>query len=261
MDLLGILKKGDIGITGALALGLKVFGMRRPDMLKITLLLFLPVNIALSFLSYNMTSILLAFDLDAVSEMLYNGIQLPPEFNDYVIYYGVFMLVNTFFAPLGVIAAAKLVHGEVYGERVGLGQSLGFVLSRAGSFALATLIYCVCIGFASLLIIPGIYLGTVWYFYENSVSIGEKGPFAALGESARLVKGRFFSVLLMFALIFTLSFGISWFIYMIFGFAGISETLFGSTLVKTLVSYACLPLYCGVTLWYINIRLLKEQRG
>lgn len=52
------------------------------------------------------------------------------------------------------------------------------------------LVYAVCIFVASILLIPGIYLGIVWTFYLQCIALGKRKGLDALGHSRMLVRGR-----------------------------------------------------------------------
>ncbi len=52
------------------------------------------------------------------------------------------------------------------------------------------LVYAICILFASILLIPGIYLGIVWTFYLQCIALAKRKGLDALGHSRMLVRGR-----------------------------------------------------------------------
>ena len=52
------------------------------------------------------------------------------------------------------------------------------------------LVYAICILFASILLIPGIYLGIVWTFYLPCIALAKRKGLDALGHSRMLVRGR-----------------------------------------------------------------------
>ena len=52
------------------------------------------------------------------------------------------------------------------------------------------LVYAICILFASILLIPGIYLGIVWTFYLQWIALAKRKGLDALGHSRMLVRGR-----------------------------------------------------------------------
>lgn len=90
------------------------------------------------------------------------------------------------------LAACVKAISEAYGGRlIGVGESLSFALHRLlPLLALEILYFLGLIVAFVLLIIPGIWLYAAWSVCIPALLLEDLGPFAALGRSRRLVKGR-----------------------------------------------------------------------
>lgn len=111
--------------------------------------------------------------------------------------------------PVAVAAATKVVAGELTGKSVGVGNALGFGLSRFLPVLGVTLSVALAFGVGFILIIPGIIFYVWFYTSVPVVVVEQKGVFAAMVRSRELVRGNGWGVfallvvLLVIALVFS----------------------------------------------------------
>jgi hypothetical protein len=123
---------------------------------------------------------------------------------------------NVVFALVAVLFFAILlqqVFEVIKGEKAGLLGSVKFVLSKASVVIIASLITLFLAGIGFLLfLLPGIYLYVLFIFTVPYILIENKGVFAAIAASVKLVWGKWirtFVVMLPITAIFVLFTGVA----------------------------------------------------
>lgn len=171
-----------------LDVALKIVGRHWKVMAACVALVVLPVQIASTALVYSIDPT--RYDLNADPSVTTAA-------DDSRI--GAVLVVNVLAILSYMLAAAacfKAVSDGYLGREPGVGQSLRFGLPRIprllGMYFLVGV--CVVIGLV-LLIVPGLWIGTVWSLAVPAMLFERIGVFAALGRSFELVKGRFWGVL------------------------------------------------------------------
>ncbi|HEV2727930.1 MAG TPA: hypothetical protein VGV34_06525, partial [Solirubrobacterales bacterium] len=115
--------------------------------------------------------------------------------------------VSTVAATLYYGIAAVLVRDVRAGDRgASIGEAVRAVLPALGPLVGAGLLSGLGIGAGSLLIVPGIYLATIWAVIAPVIVVERQGVFESFGRSRKLVRGNGWRVLgaLAVALLFTL---------------------------------------------------------
>ena len=114
-------------------------------------------------------------------------------------------IISILFEPLTYAGFTYLARGALADENLSLTGVLDNTLLKWPALLATSLLYYVFLIIGSILIIPAIYVIVVFTFYVMVVVDRDRYGFAALLESARIVKGNFFKTLLVLMLISVLS--------------------------------------------------------
>jgi len=166
---------------------------------------------------------------------------------------------------LALAACIKLISSAYLGDRVEVGDSLRFGMSRIlaviGTYILVTLILIPCF---IALIIPGIYVGVKLAVTFAAVVVERAGPGTAISRSWNLTGENwwrsFAVVLVVFLIVFVISFAV---VGVVVGavLTDASEVTFAvlSTLADILINAITYPLWAAVvTVLYYDLRVRKE---
>jgi hypothetical protein len=117
----------------------------------------------------------------------------------------------TIVAEFLLIAALVKAVQDVRDGRVDLsvGQTLSAAVPLIGSVAVAAILasIAITIGFA-ILIIPGLFLLTIWCLIVPAIVLGGTGPFDSFGRSWQLVKTHFWNVFGILFMVFLILFAV-----------------------------------------------------
>ena len=109
-------------------------------------------------------------------------------------------------SALAFAACLRVVAGDFVGRDPGAGGAIAFALRRLGSCVGALLVIGVGVGVGLvLLIVPGVWLGTIWALALPVLVVERAGVFTALSRSRALVRGRFWAVLGLLLLAFVIT--------------------------------------------------------
>ena len=128
------------------------------------------------------------------------------------------LLVTTVAAFLLTAALVKAVQDVRDGTvNLSVGQTLSAAVPLIGSVAIASILAGIgeIIGFA-LLIIPGLFLVTIWCLIVQTIVLGGAGPFDSFGRSWQLVRGNFWNVFGLLFVFFLILFGVDLVLGLIF---------------------------------------------
>jgi hypothetical protein len=180
----------------------RVFGRRWRTLVLAALAVAVPLNLV-------STGLVLAFapeqfDLDA-SENPLSRLTEPGQGGALAAVTGA-RLVDLVASGLAVAACLRVAAADYVGRDPGPGAALMFGLRRLPE--VVGLLLMTGLGVAAgilLLVVPGVWLGTVWALALPALLFERTGVFGALGRSRGLVRGRFWPVLGLLALAFLLT--------------------------------------------------------
>lgn len=159
------------------------------------------------------------------------------------------MVVHTFYQGMVVRLVDDVRDGA-------LDSSVGDLFRSVAPVALpllvVSLIVGICVGIGLiLLIVPGLFLLTIWAVTAPVVVLEGKGPIEALARSRELVRGNGWSVLGLVAIVFVLSIGVG-FVAAVIGAAG-GDVL--RVLLSFLATVAVAPLSAlAISVLYFQLR-------
>lgn len=247
------IKKDSLAFGEMILLSWKILKSNKISLLLVTLLIFIPINIVTEIVSGYITNITQNIDLQALanSEALFRQFVSSKEYYALYIYELVFLGIQIFFVPFGVMATAKIACDSIYGGKADHKVALMKSFSKCGIMFLTTIIYAVGLTLGMFaFIVPAIFLSMRWYFYLYSIALDDQKFMGALGKSSNLVKERWFSTFRYAVLIFLLHFGISIMIQMFFIVGGYHFVL--GVITRTMLSFVSVFFYIVTTVWYLH---------
>ena len=160
----------ELSIVELFSEGWKLFIKNFQTILAITLIVYIPLNIIIELIPVNETSSLLTF----------------------------WRIVNVLEGFIGIIAKLAiihLIHMDVGGKTVTVGDALKKALSKWWPVFYTSIIYNILtLLLTLLLIIPGILYSNYWYFFIFAIVIFDKTGQDALDYSKKIVEGRWWKV-------------------------------------------------------------------
>jgi len=116
-------------------------------------------------------------------------------------------LIDLLASAVAFAACLRIAAGDLAGRDPGAGPALAFALRRSPATAALLLVVGVGVGIGVvLLVLPGVWLATVWALALPVLVLERAAVVAALGRSRALVRGRFWPALGLLALAFVLMF-------------------------------------------------------
>lgn len=215
----------ELTISEMLHIAKKVYFDNFRTLLFIIIIIFFPINIISSILEANIAKIYSAVNFDAILQNpeLFEKFILSGENKQVALYNFIFMMIQIFFIPLGVMAVAKVTNDFIYGGKTQYKHAILDSFSKGASLVITILLYGIIV-FLGIGVITMIFFGNVlfgkgilfsstylmgifvlfifylilfcyFYFYVYAVALSEKKGFSALKHSVKLVKGRWFKTL------------------------------------------------------------------
>lgn len=253
------LKEKEVGFSQLFSMSKEVYKKNIKTMIFILILLFLPINIIFGVLNNFMANSVSSINIDILLENIENiGMNALPK--EYIIYNFLYMIVQLFFEPLGIMAVAYVTYKYVFNESINYKQAISRSLEKGGMFLVSAFIYILFIFIGMSFIFPGIYIGIAGYFYMYAIVIDNKNPFSAIIYSLKTVKNRWFKTCAYLIIIGICKYSIS--VLMSYIFAGvIDQNIFiGTVLIQTANQFFNIVFYCLITLMYINRKLIIENK-
>src|SRR5215213_1714136 len=170
----------------------RVFGRRWRSLVLAALAVAVPLNLA-------STALVLAFapeqfDLDATENPLTRLTE--PGQGGALAAVSAARLLDLAASAVAVAACMRIAAGDALGRDPGPGAALAFGVRRLSATVGLLLVTAICVGIGIvLLIVPGVWLGTVWALALPALLFERVGVIGALGRSRALVRGRFWAVL------------------------------------------------------------------
>lgn len=118
------------------------------------------------------------------------------------------MATFLFLVPVGVIAIAKIAKGYLCKETIRVRDAIGEGMNCLWAIIVAGIIYWFCMFVGGLLfVIPGLYLGVIWCFYEYAIGLKGMKGWDALKYSKKLMQGKFWKTLGFLVMLFFILLG------------------------------------------------------
>lgn len=228
-------KLGDI-----LSSGWRIYKSRFKTILMIILIIYVPINILLSFMTIGTPQA-----EQGLSELRY--------------YFQMQQFLETFIGVLAIMAIAFVVERSLAGEDIGYRRALRVSISRWGS-AIGTNILAglIIFGLFLLLIIPGV----IWYVYYTFivfvVVLRGTGGKTALDYSKSLVKGKWWKVFGITLLFIILGFIIYFIVDIPFWFA--PENILTYTISYTIGDIFNALFTVALVVFFLNLDYLKNAQ-
>ncbi|MDD5008816.1 MAG: hypothetical protein PHC68_10530 [Syntrophorhabdaceae bacterium] len=162
------IRTASYGLKKIFSAGWKIYAGGFRDIMLVTLIVYIPINIILSFVPSG-----------------------PEELEGFRLKFRVAQLLDLFIGVLATIAVAKITECAVNGEKVGYAAALKFGISRWGRcISVQILAGLIIFGLLLLLIVPGIIWAVYYTFGVLVVALRGINGKEALDYSKRLVKGQ-----------------------------------------------------------------------
>ena len=115
------------------------------------------------------------------------------------------------------------------------------------------IVFSVCVSFLSLFaVIPGIFMGVVWYFYLQAIVLDDCRGIKSLGYSRELVKGRWWKTFLYMIVFYLLNYAASYLISMLFMWG--AGSYFSIVVAGVVLSFVSMIFVAAKTVVYINFQ-------
>ncbi|OGV35364.1 MAG: hypothetical protein A2020_06495 [Lentisphaerae bacterium GWF2_45_14] len=206
----------------------------------ITLLVYIPVNIVLSFVP--------------VDHLIENyGIK------GFEIYLRIVQLLKFFFGVLVTMSVAKIIELSISGQEITWKRAFGFSLSR-WSASVGTGILCglIVFGLLLLLIIPGIIWGLYYTFFIYVVALRGLSGKKALNYSKVIVKGQWWKVFSYLLVVGICGFLASRLAGLPFG--RIPNNVLMGIISGTIMDIASVPFTVMAIIFFLNNDYIKQQQ-
>lgn len=224
-------KLGDI-LSG----GWTVFRGRFITILAIILIIYIPINIILSFLP--------------IEDQGLQGLRQ---------YWQIAQVLEMLFGVLATMAIAFVVERSLNGEDIGYRGALRQSFSRWGSvIGTSILAGLIILGLTLLLIVPGIIWFIYYTFIEYVVILRGKGGKTALDYSKSLVRGHWWKVFGITLLFTILTFISYWIVGLPFWFA--PENVLTEVISGTLGDIVAALFTVALVVFFLNLDYLKSAQ-
>lgn len=253
------LKEQELGFLQLFNISKEIYKKNIKTMIFILILLFLPVNIILGILNNFMANSVSSINIDILAENIANiGITALPK--EYIIYNFLYMTVQLFFEPLGIMAVAYVTYKYVCGESINYKDAVSRSLEKGGMFLISAFIYIFFIFIGMSFVLPGIYIAIAGYFYMYAIIIDNKNPLSAIIYSFKTVKNRWFKTCTYLIIIGICRYSIS--VLMSYIFSGVmNQNIFiGTVLIETANQFFNIAFCCLISLMYINRKFIIESK-
>ncbi len=180
----------------------RVFGRRWRSLVLAAVVVAIPLNLV-------STGLVLAFapdqfDLDSTENPLTRLTE--PGQGQALVAVTAARLLDLLASAVVIAACVRIAAGDYVGRDPGPGAALSFGLRRLPESVAVLLVIGIGVGIGIvLLIVPGVWLGTVWGLVLPALLVERTGVIGALARSRALVRGRFWAVLGLLVLLFLLT--------------------------------------------------------
>lgn len=252
------LNQYEIGFFNILNMGKKIWSDNIKTMAFILMIIFFPVNLMLSIINQLMLNTVSDINMDILFQNISTvGFDAIPK--NYVMYNFLYMIVQFFFEPLGIMAVAYVTWKCVKKESVNYKEAVSISLEKGGMFIISAFIYIMLIFVGGILIFPAIYIAIAGSFYFYAIIIDNKNPLYAISQSIRTVRGRWFRTFAYLMIIDGFKYVVSLAVFYILDIFLGQHIFMLNTIGATISSFFNIIFYCSMSLIYINRKLLLEK--
>lgn len=186
--MLKTLQEHKMSFTELLGFASKLYKLKFKTLAFVTLVFAIPLSLISSFILGESMSI-----IDILNTSMLGGMPNIQALGQLWIYILILLLISMLIAPIGSVAVSIAIKKTLHEEEISWGKALLQGFEKGPSIIFAGLIYSICVGFCSILIIPGIYLATIWYFYYIIIAIDDQPAIESLTQSKNVVKGQWWA--------------------------------------------------------------------
>jgi len=262
------IKKREINIFEAFALGRLVYGKSASMIFNIVFILGVPITLLIYYLSSAVNGVVANFDIMSIiqdSRMLeqFMTTQAGKQFYIYIL---LNILSYIVFLPLISLSVSKITNSFLYEEPITVSGVISSVLSKSHIIIPAALLNSILVFswvvFASatgLMVLVILCLITYVYliFYECAIILDNKGIVESLKYSAYLVKGRILVTMLLAMLLLAVSNSASYLIAIVFSLFG--ESIVGNVCMNIVSMFVSAYFTVVLTVYYISRQGQKER--
>lgn len=262
------IKKREISIFEAFAVGRVVYGKTAKIIFEIVLILGIPITLLILGLSGAMNSAVEGFDLMAIisdGRLLEKFIETQAGKQFYI-----FILLNMIsyvvFLPLISLSVALVAKNFLQEEPMGVFDVLGKVMSKSHIIIPATilnsLLVFIWMGFAAIqglqpLMIMSGFVHVYLMFYECAIILDDKGIVGSLKHSVYLVKGRAIVIILFAMLLFGVNNSVSYLLSMVFSI--FEDSMFTNVCMNIMSMFLSAYFNVVLAVYYISRQSEKER--
>ena len=252
------LNQYEIGFFNILNMGKKIWSDNMKTMAFILMIIFFPINLVLSIVNQFRIDSMANVNMDILFQNISTvGFDAIPK--NYVMYNFLYMVVQFFFEPLGIMAVAYVTWKCVKKESVNYKEAVSISLEKGGMFIISAFIYIMLIFVGGILIFPAIYIAIAGSFYFYAIIIDNKNPLYAISQSIRTVRGRWFRTFAYLMIIDGFKYVVSLAVFYILDIFLGQHIFMLNTIGATISSFFNIIFYCSMSLIYINRKLLLEK--
>lgn len=256
------IRQKEFRLMELLAVTRKIFVENGKAIFICTFLLYLPIAVMETMLSFYTSEILMSVDLSKVMQTTDALMQFvtSPQGKQIALYNMLHFLAQTLLLPFVIAGCAKLSQEALSGRKAVFTSGVAAALEKAPILLLVTLLHLAAttIGFM-FFFVPGYIISIYFTFIVYSVVIGGNGVFSSFKESVLLVHNRFFKTL-GFIIFFNLSIYIfSTLLDYLFMFS--YGSYFMTALSRILDAWIHAYFFIAYSVWYCNRKTVVQGQS
>ena len=250
-----IKNKKILSIGECLGCGYAMIKQNMTAVLFILLIIYFPINLLSGYVSIAASNIGANIDLTAIlsDPAMIEKFISTPEYVKLASYNLIGNVIEMALTPFGAMAVIFLTKAGLEGKTTNYKEALAAAFSNAWRFICSLIVFSVCVSFLSLFaVIPGIFMGVVWYFYLQAIVLDDCRGIKSLGYSRELVKGRWWKTFLYMIVFYLLNYAASYLISMLFMWG--AGSYFSIGVAGVVLSFVSMIFVAAKTVVYINFQ-------
>ena len=249
------IKQRKIGIAEIMVLAIIMFRENIKSYWKMAMIIGIPVGAVITFVSNSgMTAGGLISYISAVAS---GSIEVTDaDFTNFTKYYAIFIFIQAATMPLITMAGAYFARAKAYEQECSVKDAVLASLGKGSVIIFAAIIKEILVMSTSILIIPCIMFMVYYYFFAYTAVLEDTGIFGCLKASAKVVKGRFFDIMLAILFMFFMEQSISYMIQIIFSFVPFNAGV--ELIQRFFITFFEFIFINGSTLLYLNRKHMSE---